>query len=94
MKKLILLLVVLVGVWLGVNYLRTGEFALYPSAVSADEQRLQDLEKELQGVDAQIAQAGRSASVAGIAATDEVSALMERKKKLMKEIDEARKRIH
>lgn len=93
MKKLILLVVVLVGAWLGVNYLRTGQLALYPSRMSAEEQHLQDLEKELQQVDAQIAQAGRAASMAGIATTDDVSALMERKKRLVKDIDEARKRI-
>ena len=67
MKKLVVLIVVLVGLWVGVNYMRTG--SLLPSALSAEEQHVRDLEREIANVNEQMAQAGAnrigaSASVA------------------------------
>src|SRR5438445_2905139 len=40
MKKLVLLIVVVVGVWLGVNYMKTGDLSFFPKAISAEEEQL------------------------------------------------------
>ena len=93
MKKLVLLIVVLVGVWLGVNYVRTGQFSFLPTSLSAEEQHVRDLERELGNVNDQISQAARTAGVTGMDTTTDVSALMVKKEKLQKELDEARKKL-
>jgi len=94
MKKLVLLIVVLVGIWLGVNYVRTGQFSFLPTALSGEEQHVRDLEKQIADVNAQMAQAEHSASLTGGDTTHDVSALMEKKKRLEKELEEARKKLH
>lgn len=94
MKKLVVLIVVLVGIWLGVNYMRTGQFSLLPSAVSAEEQHVRDLERKIANIDEQMAQAGRTAGMTGMDTTQDVSALMEQKTRLEKELIEARKKVH
>ena len=94
MKKLIVLVILALVVWLGVNYARTGKLALMPASSSPKEQRLHDLEAELKSVESQIDQAGRAAGATGMDTTGDVSALMVRKDKLMKEIEEARAKVH
>lgn len=93
MKKLVLLIVVVVGVWLGINYVRTGQLSFSPKAVSAEEQTLRDLEKELESVKAQLAQSGRAAGMTGMDTTADVGALMAKKEALEKQIEEARKKL-
>jgi len=93
MKKLALLIVVLVVVWLGVNYVRTGQLSFMPTSLSAEEQHVRDLEGELKGVEDQMSQAGRTAGITGMDTTADVSALMVKKDKLQKELEEARKKI-
>ena len=93
MKKLVLLIVVLVGVWLGVNYVRTGQFSFMPTTVSAEELHVRDLEKQIADINEQMAQAGRTAGMTGMDTTQDVSALMEKKTRLEKELEEARKKI-
>ena len=93
MKKIVLLIVVLVGIWLGVNYVRTGQFSLMPGAASAEEQHVRDLEKQIADIDQQMAQAGRMAGMTGMDTTQDVSALMVKKEKLQKELEEARKKL-
>jgi predicted nucleic acid-binding Zn-ribbon protein len=94
MKKLVVLIVVLVGIWVGVNYMRTGQFSLLPTAVSAEEQHVRDLEKKIANINEQMAQAGRTAGMTGMDTTQDVSALMEQKTRLEKELIEARKKVH
>ncbi len=94
MKKLVLLIVALVGIWLGVNYIRTGQFSFLPTALSAEEQHVRDLEKQIADINAQMAQAGRTAGMTGMDTTQDVSALMEKKTRLEKELEEARKKFH
>ena len=94
MKKLALLVVVLVGIWLGVNYMRTGQFSFLPTALSAEEQQVQDLERELAGVNAELAHSGRTAGMTGMDTTADVSALMQKKERIEKQLEEARRRIH
>ncbi|HEU4403187.1 MAG TPA: hypothetical protein VFT43_13910 [Candidatus Polarisedimenticolia bacterium] len=93
MKKLILLLIVVLCVWIGVNYVRTGQVALFPTVVNGAEQEVRDLEKEIAGVNEQINQAGRSAGMTGLDTTADVSALMTRKEQLEKRLAEARKKL-
>jgi hypothetical protein len=93
MKKVVLLAIVVLGTWLAVNYVRTGQLSLSPKIESAAEQHLNDLEKELEGVKAQIGQAGRMAGMTGMDTTSDVSALMMKKERLEKEIAEARKKL-
>ncbi len=94
MKKVVLLVVVLVGVWLGVNYVRTGQFSFLPTALSAEEQQVRDLERELQGINNELAQSGRTAGMTGMDTTTDVSALMQKKEKVEKQLEEARRKIH
>jgi predicted negative regulator of RcsB-dependent stress response len=94
MKKLIVLVVLALVVWLGVNYARTGKLSLMPAASSPEEQHLQELEAELKSIDSQIDQAGRAAGATGMDTTGDVSALMARKDKLVKQIEEARAKVH
>ena len=93
MKKVVLLIVVLVGIWLGVNYVRTGQFSLMPTTLSADEQHVRDLEQQLTAIKEQMEQAGRAAGMTGMDTTQDVSALMVKKEKLEKELQEAEKRL-
>ena len=93
MKKIVLLLVVLVGIWVGVNYVRTGQFGFLPSAMSADEQHVKDLQQQIADIDQQMAQAGRTAGMTGLDTTQDVSALMVKKEKLQKELEELRKKL-
>ena len=86
MKKVIILALVAAAIWLGVNYARTGQISLFPKSASPSAQRLADLEAELAAVAAQIEQAGRSAGLAGMDTSGDVSALMARKEKIEKEI--------
>jgi len=93
MKKLVLLIVVLVGIWLGVNYVRTGQFSFLPTALTAEEQHVRDLEKQIADINAQMAQAGRAAGMTGMDTTQDVSALMQKKERLEKELEAARKKL-
>jgi peptidoglycan hydrolase CwlO-like protein len=92
MKKLILLIIVALGVWLGINYYNTGKISLLPVELTAEEQELRDLEAELKSVEEQIAQESRSAGLTGMDSTMAVSRLMERKKKIEERIEELRAR--
>ena len=94
MKKLILLAVAVVAVWLGINYARTGRLALFPSAASPAEQRVHDLEKELAAVEGQISSAGRAAGLTGMDTTGDVASLTARKAQLEKQLAEARQSAH
>ena len=93
MKKLVVLLIVLVGVWIGVNYVRTGQLSLMPASLSPEEMNVRDLEKQIDEVNAQMAQAGRTAGMVGADTTQDVSALLEKKEKLQKRLEEARKKL-
>ncbi|MFQ5890700.1 MAG: hypothetical protein ACE5JR_11690 [Gemmatimonadota bacterium] len=91
MKKLVLLMLVLAGAWVGVNYVRTGHVSLFPTEMSEEQRRLRDLEKELASVNDQIAAAGRAAGLTGMDTTADVEALLKRKERLEKRIAEVRK---
>ncbi len=93
MKKFVVLVVVVVAAWLGVNYLRTGTISLFPPQMSAEEKTIKDLEDQLAAIKSQIDQAGRSAGMTGMDTTGDVSALMVKKEKLEKDLAEARKRV-
>jgi|KBSSwiStaDraftv2_1062776.scaffolds.fasta_scaffold150242_2 hypothetical protein len=91
MKKLILLVVAVVAVWMGINYARTGHLALLPSTGTPAERHVKELEQELASIDSQIASAGRTAGMTGMDTTGDVSALTARKADLEKQLAEARK---
>ena len=93
MKKLILLVLVVLGVWVGVNYVRTGKLSLFPPAMSEEAQKLHDLQEELDAVNSQIAAAGRSAGMTGLDTTADVEALMIRKGQIEEKMAEARKKV-
>lgn len=93
MKNLLVVIVVVAVVWLGVNYMKTGQVSFFPKTGSAEEQHVQDLVKEIAGVRSQIDQAGRTAGMTGMDTTADVSALMAKKDSLEKELAEARKKL-
>ena len=90
MKKLVVLVLLALVVWVGVNYLRTGRLSLLPPSSSPEEQRIHDLEAELQAIQSQIDQAGRAAGMTGMDTSADVSALTARKTRIEKEIAAAR----
>jgi hypothetical protein len=89
MKKLLLLVVVLLAVWLAVNYVRTGTLSLFPAA-AAGSAEVRDLEAELKALDAKIEAAGRAAGLTGVDTTSEVAALQERRKEIEKRLVDLR----
>jgi len=93
MKKLVLLVIVIGVAWLGVNFVRTGSLSFSPKTVSAEEEHLQALQRDLDDVNSQMASAGRAAGMTGMDTTSDVSALMVKKEKLEKEIAEARAKL-
>jgi capsule polysaccharide export protein KpsE/RkpR len=93
MKRLILVVVAVVAVWLGLNYARTGRLALFPSAGTPAEQHVKELEQELASIESQIASAGRTAGITGMDTTGDVSSLTARKADIEKQLVEARKAI-
>jgi hypothetical protein len=93
MKKIVLLIVVLAGALVVVNYVRTGQVTLIPASVSQEERALRDLERELEGINSKMAQAGRTAGMTGMDTTGDASALLARKGQLEKQIAETRKKL-
>jgi len=93
MKKLVFLVILAAGVWLGVNYVRTGKVAFLPEVRDAAEKELDDLEDQLAEVKKQIGQAGRAAGLTGTDVTSDVSSLMEKKRRLEERIADVRKKI-
>ena len=90
MKKLIVLVIVVLAVWLGVNYVRTGSLTLFPPAVSAAEKERNDLQEEMRAIDAKIEAAGRAAGLTGVDTTTDVGALQARKEQIQKRLEELR----
>jgi hypothetical protein len=82
MKKLVFLIIVGAGIWLGVNYVKTGQLTLFPPKLSAEEQELKDLEAQLEAVKAKMAAEGRAAGMTGMDTTSAVSGLLEEQKRL------------
>jgi hypothetical protein len=90
MKKLIVLVVVVLAVWLAVNYVRTGTLSLFPPPASAEAQERRDLEDELRAIDAMIEAAGRAAGLSGVDSTGEVAALQARRQQIEKRLEALR----
>ena len=87
MKKLILLVVIVLAVWLTVNYVRTGTLSLFPAATTPQAQELRDLQDELRAIDAKIEAAGRAAGLTGVDTTADVGALQARKVQIQKRLN-------
>ena len=90
MKKVIILAIAVVAVWLGINYGRTGQLAFFPKAANLAEERIHAIETEIASIDSQIASAGRTAGITGLDTTSDVSALQARRTQLEKALAEAR----
>jgi hypothetical protein len=86
MKKLILLVVIVLAVWLTVNYVRTGTVSLFPPTATPQAQELRDLEDELHAIDAKMEAAGRAAGLTGVDTTTDVGALQARKEQIEKRL--------
>ena len=93
MKKLILIIAVLAVAWVGLNYLRTGEFTIFPSTMSEEERHIADLQEELARIESQIAQAGRAAGMTGMDMTADVDSQLKRKEEIEKELAKALKQL-
>ena len=93
MKKLILLIVVGAGIWLGVNYVKTGQLTLFPAELSAEERELKDLEEQLEAVKVKMAAEGRAAGLTGMDTTAAVSGLLEEQKRLEERIADLKQKL-
>ena len=87
MKKLILLVVIVLAVWLTVNYVRTGTLSLFPPTATPQAQELRDLQDELRAIDAKMEAAGRAAGLTGVDTTADVGALQARKEQIEKRLN-------
>jgi hypothetical protein len=94
MKKVLVLAIAVVTVWLGINYARTRKLAFFPTPANPAEERIHAIEQEIASIDSQIASAGRTAGMTGLDTTQDVSSLMARKAQLEKELAEARSSHH
>ena len=92
MKKLIILIVLGLAIWVGINYVKTGKISIMPVELSAEEQQIRELEAELESIDKQIAQESRAAGVTGMDTTMSVSRLMERRKAVEASLEELRRK--
>ena len=96
MKKVLVLIVLVVGALVAYNYTTTGEIALWPSApLTEEDQELQRLERAFETASTEFNQALRSAGLAGLDTTGDAEAAMgevervERSlQKLMRRLDE------
>lgn len=86
MKKLLVLVVIVLAVWLTVNYVRTGTLSLFPPATTPQAQEMRDLEEELRAIEAKIEAAGRAAGLTGVDTTADVGALQARKEQIEKRL--------
>jgi hypothetical protein len=91
-KKLLILIVLALAVWVGINYVKTGQISLFPAQLSAEQKEIQNLEEELRSIDKQMAEAGRAAGLAGVDTSSDVSGLMERKQRIQERLAELRAR--
>lgn len=87
MKKLIVLVVIVLAVWLTVNYVRTGTLSLFPPAATPQAQELKDLQDELRAIDEKMEAAGRAAGLTGVDTTADVGALQARKEQIQKRLN-------
>ena len=92
MKKLIILIVLGLAIWVGINYVKTGKISIMPVELSAEEREIRELEAELESIDKQIAQESRAAGVTGMDTTMSVSRLMERRKAVEASLEELRRK--
>ncbi|MCZ6746827.1 MAG: hypothetical protein O7C74_06380 [Acidobacteria bacterium] len=86
MKKLMIVVVFLIGGLLAYNFAATGELTLIPSfTLSQEEQQVRDLEDRFDRARKEMAQAGRMAGLAGIDSSSQMSAGLEQMATIEKE---------
>ena len=86
MKKLIVVVVFLVGGLLAYNFAATGELTLMPSfTLSQEEQQVRDLEDRFDHARKEMAQAGRMAGMSGMDTSSQMSAGLEQVASIEKE---------
>lgn len=94
MKKLLVVVFLLAGGLLVYNYAATGELTLVPSfTVSQEEQQVRDLEDRFQRARQEMAQAGRSAGLAGIDTSSQMAAGLKQIAALEKEAKALAKKL-
>ena len=92
MKKFLLVALLAGAGWVGFQSYRAGEFSLYAGAVSPDEARIRQLEKELSKAKARFKQAGRASAVSGMDTTSQADAAVQEIKRLEKELAELKQK--
>jgi hypothetical protein len=94
MKKLVLLVVVIVGGLVGFNYVTTGEIALVPGGSSTEEGReLRELEGRFTAAKRQFTQAARATALSGADMTGDAAAARSETQDVLKALGELRKRL-
>jgi hypothetical protein len=93
MRSLLTLVVVIVVGLLAFNYLTTGELKLLPGdSMSGAEHELNRLQGEFRAAAREYRQAGRSAAVSGVDATDAASAALAEVDRIEQEVREFKKK--
>lgn len=94
MKKLLVLILLLVGAVLIYNYTTSGEIAFLPSApLTGEEQELQRLERKFETAAAEFDQALRSAGLAGLDTTGDADAAMREVERIEGSLDKLLRRL-
>jgi len=94
MKKIVLLVVAVVGALLAYNYTTTGELTLLPQGpLSGEEQELQRLERDFETAAGEFNQALRSAGLAGLDTTGDADAAMKEVRRIERKLDDLMRRL-
>ena len=86
MKKIVLLVIAIVGGLLAYNYLTTGELRLLPGGQAESSPELVSLREDFDAAKQSFAQAGRSAGLTGMDTTFDAGAALEGIERIEKEL--------
>ncbi len=94
MKKIVLLVLLLLGAMMVYNYTATGELTLLPRGpLSGEEQELQRLERDFERAAQEFNQALRSAGLAGLDTTGDADAAMQEVQRIERKLDQLMRRL-
>jgi len=94
MKKVLVLIVLVVGALLAYNYTTTGKITLIPAGpLTPEEQELQRLERAFETAAQQFNQALRSAGMAGLDTTGDADAAMEEVRRIERSLGQLMRRL-
>lgn len=90
MKNVVILAVVAVGAWVGIQFAKTGELSLLPGGGLTEEARaIADLEDRFEATLREVRQAGRTAGLSGLDTSSDVERARREVVQIEKELERA-----